>query len=533
MKHLYPRIQDRFFKAQSPRKLLWKKLLLPLLMILIISITTTFAQEGQNYIYLSGQLTNIENGAPIKGHAVYIESSSESSGGMNYYLAAYTDEYGFFSDTIATPSLDGSFVIYTYDENSGEYLKEEYYRFNWASEYNMLTELAIADSASLTDFQANFESIKNEDDSLNIYFSDETIGEDIVSWLWEFGDGTSSTLRNPDHNYEHPGVYNVKLTVSTEPFYHDIRTSTMVKKVKAGLMDYYHFGGHAFAGWFPVDIGTAYLYKVEEDNFIPIDTTEFDQYGFYDFPQLIQGNYKVKTFPSTSSVNAGNYFPTYYGDVLLWTKAKTIELNETGWEYDINMVANFEYETGNGFIDGIVSLDGTDNPPLQNTEVILFNKEDNNLTYLQSGEDGSFEFIRLAYGTYKVLAEVPGLYTYPVEIELNAANPSISDLNILVYEEEMPFSINDFVKPALSELGDPYPNPARDHTSIDFFIRENADVQLFVLNQNGQVVHKQTEACFAGNNTAKIKTSGLSGGMYSIMVLYGNEKHIRSFIKVN
>lgn len=534
MKHLYPRIQDRFCKAQGPRKLLLRKLLLPLMMILIISITTTFAQEGQNYIYLSGQLTNIENGAPISGHAVYVESNSESSGGgINYYLAAYTDAYGFFTDTINTASLDGSLMIYTFDENSGEYVKEEYYRFNWASEYNMVTELAIVDSSSLTDFQANFESEKDEIDSLHISFADESIGEGVVSWLWEFGDGTSSIERNPVHVYDHPGVYNVKLTVSTEPIIHDVRTSTMVKKVKAGLRDYYHFGGHAFAGWFPVDIGTAYLYKVEDDEFIPVDTTEFDQYGFYDFPQLIEGSYKVKTFPSTNSVNAGDFFPTYFGDAILWTKSKTIELYATGWEYDINMVASYEYETGNGVIDGVVTLDGTDNPPLQNTEVILFNEEDNNLTYLKSDDEGYFEFIELPFGTYKVMAEVPGLFTYPITIELNADNPFIENLNILVYQEEMPFSINDNIQTSLSGLSDPYPNPAKDHTQFEFSLKQNAIVHVFILNNNGQVVQKQSGSYMSGNHNIKLNIPGLSEGIYRIMVLVGNEKHVKPFIKIN
>lgn len=32
--------------------------------------------------------------------------------------------------------------------------------------------------------------------------------------LWEFGDGTTSTLENPVHTYTQPGVYTVTLTVS-------------------------------------------------------------------------------------------------------------------------------------------------------------------------------------------------------------------------------------------------------------------------------------------------------------------------------
>ncbi|MEL6845560.1 MAG: PKD domain-containing protein, partial [Bacteroidota bacterium] len=33
----------------------------------------------------------------------------------------------------------------------------------------------------------------------------------LVSWDWDFGDGNSSTLQNPQHTYAQPGVYDVGL----------------------------------------------------------------------------------------------------------------------------------------------------------------------------------------------------------------------------------------------------------------------------------------------------------------------------------
>ncbi|HSG67175.1 MAG TPA: PKD domain-containing protein, partial [Bacteroidales bacterium] len=470
MKLPYPRIQARFKQAQSRKKLL-NRFLLPLVTILIISITTTFAQGNMNHIYLAGQITNIENGAPIAGQAVYIESNSDIYGGLNYFLAAYTDAYGFFYDTISTNALDGSLEIYTFDEFSQQYEKVEYFRFNWYSEYHLTTSLKIVDTNTLTDFQANFTALKDTitNDSLSFFFQDESTAEndDIIAWFWDFGDGSASTEVNPSHVYMQRGIYDVKLTVSTQPINNDIKTSTIVKKVKAGMREYYNFGGHAFAGYFPVDIGTAYLYKVEGNNFIPIDTTEFDQYGFYFFTALIEGNYKVKTFPSLSSANAGKYFPTYYGDALLWTKAQTINLEETSWEYDISMIPSYSYNSGNSFIDGIVTVSETDDPEIENIEVILFNEIDNCLTYLKSGRDGSFRFIELPYGTYKIMAEVPGKYTYPTTITLSEEQPNIGDLSILIYNEEMSFGTGSELAEKIAAIGDLYPNPARSVTKLD------------------------------------------------------------------
>jgi len=36
-----------------------------------------------------------------------------------------------------------------------------------------------------------------------------------TSWLWNFGDGTTSTLQQPSHNYPNPGSYTVSLTASS------------------------------------------------------------------------------------------------------------------------------------------------------------------------------------------------------------------------------------------------------------------------------------------------------------------------------
>ena len=37
----------------------------------------------------------------------------------------------------------------------------------------------------------------------------------IISWLWNFGDGATSTLQNPSHTYTATGYYNVSLTVTS------------------------------------------------------------------------------------------------------------------------------------------------------------------------------------------------------------------------------------------------------------------------------------------------------------------------------
>jgi len=37
---------------------------------------------------------------------------------------------------------------------------------------------------------------------------------EIIGWLWNFGDSTTSTLQNPFHNSNDPGTYTISLTVT-------------------------------------------------------------------------------------------------------------------------------------------------------------------------------------------------------------------------------------------------------------------------------------------------------------------------------
>lgn len=49
-------------------------------------------------------------------------------------------------------------------------------------------------------------------------FTDKSIGP--KTWLWDFGDGQTSTEQNPEHTYTAPGTYTVALTVSNDTCKH-------------------------------------------------------------------------------------------------------------------------------------------------------------------------------------------------------------------------------------------------------------------------------------------------------------------------
>jgi len=50
---------------------------------------------------------------------------------------------------------------------------------------------------------------------MEVQFTDNSTGANLT-WLWDFGDGYTSTEQNPTHTYSTNGTYNVSLTVSNE-----------------------------------------------------------------------------------------------------------------------------------------------------------------------------------------------------------------------------------------------------------------------------------------------------------------------------
>jgi len=62
--------------------------------------------------------------------------------------------------------------------------------------------------------QAAFNYTASPTNNLNIQFTDASTGNP-TSWLWDFGDGTSSTIQNPIHTYNSSGTYSVSLFISS------------------------------------------------------------------------------------------------------------------------------------------------------------------------------------------------------------------------------------------------------------------------------------------------------------------------------
>src|SRR5690606_40329721 len=64
--------------------------------------------------------------------------------------------------------------------------------------------------------------------SLTTLFRSVCPGTNIVSYLWDFGDGQTSTEQNPEHIYTSVGEFAVRLTIEDEDGYSSSRSKKVM-----------------------------------------------------------------------------------------------------------------------------------------------------------------------------------------------------------------------------------------------------------------------------------------------------------------
>ena len=126
-----------------------------------------------------------------------IQFTNTSSNATNYFWNFGNGNTSTLPNPSITFTVLGSYTIslIAYNSNSG------------LSDTLVINNFVSVVSPPVADFNASVTSVCMNNGTVS--FTNNSVNS--VSWVWDFGDGGSSTAQNPVHNYTVPGIYTVKL----------------------------------------------------------------------------------------------------------------------------------------------------------------------------------------------------------------------------------------------------------------------------------------------------------------------------------
>jgi PKD repeat protein len=185
--------------------------------VLFILFAMISGANTQNSLLAFSGVVIDENGGPVGMHLVNVDIMS--AGLMEHY-EYYTSPAGFFGDSIPTFGY-GTIIVSTLDCNQQPVTLQENFSPGNMSFFFTLSICWNGGGGCQADFMWMYAYCPG-----CVGFFDQSLGNP-VSWIWEFGDGVTSNLQNPEHTYAAPGIYNVTLLITTA----DSCTSTVMHPV--------------------------------------------------------------------------------------------------------------------------------------------------------------------------------------------------------------------------------------------------------------------------------------------------------------
>ncbi len=169
--------------------------------------------------------------------------------------SGHADESISFDASGSTASSGSSIVEYAWDyNNDGLYdATGKIVTTTFSSKGTHTVRLRVTDSIGVQDTDTTTVNIINEDPiaaftsspsspltSEDIEFIETSSDPDgtIASWHWNFGDGTTSTSRNPTHSYDDDGRYTVVLTVTDNDGGQDSKSKSITVQNREPVADF-------------------------------------------------------------------------------------------------------------------------------------------------------------------------------------------------------------------------------------------------------------------------------------------------------
>ncbi len=353
-------------------------------------------------------------------------------------------------------------------------------------------------------------------DFLTVHFEGHTHSLFTTTYSWEMGDSASTTLTGRTPSFTFPAAGNYTITLVTVDSIGCTYAVTQTIYVHSTC----DVNGYVSAGGGVVDHATVDLIRVDGGAMTVVDTKEIsDSMGMYWFGGVSPGHYYLRATLLPSSALFGQYIPTYYIHAANWGDAHLVELGEPANPYNIELVHALLYSPGTGTIGGTISQNATmslSGTPAANVEVLIRNESSEPLAYTMTDTEGKFSFSNVAFGTYSIYPEMPGLTTTPTNVTLTNAVPSVS--TAFTIQGSNILGIHDLASVYVYGVSEIYPNPAIDQAHFTVTALQPTGIMLSVMNVNGQVAIEYQVSLTRGTNQLAIPVSKLSAGLYYVSV---------------
>ncbi|HZV69452.1 MAG TPA: T9SS type A sorting domain-containing protein [Saprospiraceae bacterium] len=277
-----------------------------------------------------------------------------------------------------------------------------------------------------------------------------------------------------------------------------------------------------------------FLYSVNSNNGEPfelLDSTQTGDYGYYTFNNLANGAYLVKAQLNPGSVGYEQFLPTYHVSSTTWEEANpSLIPNWLPITTDIWM-QHVTGTPGGGIIGGGVQEHGIvagggeprDVVGVPNVEVILKNEAGEPLDFVFTSSDGSFRFPELAYGTYRISYDIPGVHSPDVWVTILVEDPERLQVTLVV-----DLATTSVDQPAAQVLN-LYPNPAKDQINIIMPVN-HATYDIQIVNMEGRKIFTGSVESF--NGIIPVEVGHFSPGLFHINLKGDNQNYYSRFLKL-
>jgi hypothetical protein len=330
---------------------------------------------------------------------------------------------------------------------------------------------------------------------------------------WVFSDGTISEVANPVITFSDSGNYAV-----CHYFYSSlgncVDTSCQEFTIGSGTSTLYTIAGQVFAGANAADHARVRLIRYDPVSHaaVVVDETLTDA-GYYHFVNVEAGVYLIKAALLENSIYQDNYVPTYFGSQFYWYNAEPVYLSASGSTYNIALIYGGN-SGGPGQIGGTIDddpfrVEASGANPVAAADVIITDISNNPQRWTVTNLNGEYIVTDLAYGTYRLFADITGLVCVPIEFTLS---PDVPAVNITLHMGE---GLTGIVEPIYAILqGEVFPNPAASIAQLNLNLKTSEKLDIQLTSVTGQNVWRETQTFGAGKQLLQIPTASVSAGIY-------------------